>query len=88
MSDISEAEIIFQPKGEPMKLVPTTAQHSASCGHCKFLHHTDVTPELTRAYECHRFPPQVQAVNMQGRLMMVGQFPPVQPFMWCGEYSV
>ena len=84
-SDIEEAVVVTQE--EPMKLVPTPASQPASCGHCRYLHQTEVTQNLQRTYECHRFPPQVQAVNMNGQLMMVGQFPPVQLSYWCGEYT-
>jgi hypothetical protein len=87
MSEITDAEIVSRQTGDHMKLVPTPAAQPAQCGHCKFLHQTEVNNALQRTYECHRFPPQVQAIVAQGQIMMVGQFPPVQLAMWCGEFS-
>jgi hypothetical protein len=89
MSDIEDDEVVSQPKEDwSVKLVPTPVKQPAQCGHCKFLHQTEVNPNvLQRTFECHRFPPQVQAIVSQGQIMMVGQFPPVQLAMWCGEYA-
>lgn len=70
-----------------MKLVPTPVVQLGNCGHCRYMSQTEVSQNLTRTYECHRYPPQVQAITMSGQLLMVGQFPPIQLHTWCGEYE-
>ncbi len=59
-----------------------------TCKDCKYALAGAVTPELTRQYECHRYPPTQSVVVSPKGLQSMSFFPPTKEDTYCGEYAV
>lgn len=60
-----------------------------TCGVCQHVYIGDPQPDLVpREMVCRRYPPAVRMVSQHGQMMTMGQFPPVNGAMICGEFKV